>query len=71
MPLYHCELNSIEMVWNQAKRFVYINNFDFKTDDIRSLIDEAFESITEQNWRNCVAHVKEKTEKETWVADNL
>lgn len=40
-----------------------MNNFDFKTQGVCSLIENAFEHVTKQNWCNCVAHVREKTNR--------
>ena len=29
LPLYHCELNSIEMVWAQVKGYIRVHNTKF------------------------------------------
>lgn len=61
LPPYHCDLNPIELIWALAKRKVASQNVGSK--DIKKLTEEAFESITADDWKNCCEHIK-KIEKE-------
>ncbi|KAG5898160.1 hypothetical protein JTB14_034015 [Gonioctena quinquepunctata] len=70
LPLYHCELNPIEMVWSQVKRYVASHNTDFKHQTVEYLIEEAYRQVTKEQWSNYVNHV-EKVEEDMWKVDNL
>jgi hypothetical protein len=70
LPPYHCELNPIEMVWNQIKRHVAVNNAQFKASFINNLIDNAFDAVSDNQWANYCKLV-EHIEQEMWKADNL
>lgn len=60
LPPYHCDLNPIELIWAMAKKKVSAHNVG--TRDAKVLTEEAFSSITTENWKNCCQHVK-KNEK--------
>ena len=64
---FHCELNPIELVWAQVKYYVAIRNKTFKKSDIEKLIEGAFESTSEKNWKIYVSHVV-SIENEMWRA---
>jgi transposase len=86
LPPYHCELNPIELVWSQVKRYIAANNTTFKMVDVQRLVYEAFKKIrdgtiwktnvegedTEKSklWRNCVRHVF-KEEERMWEIDGI
>lgn len=70
LPPYHCELNPIEMAWNQVKGYVARKNATFKEADVRNLIKDAYENVTPENWTNYVNHTQ-KTEEKMWKVDNL
>jgi len=57
LPPYHCELNPIEMVWSQIKRYVARNNKTFKLEDVKKLVLEAINEVTADQWNNYENHV--------------
>ncbi|KAJ8909809.1 hypothetical protein NQ315_015302 [Exocentrus adspersus] len=50
LPPYHCELNPIEMIWAQIT-------------NVKPLLIDALNKITEVNWKKCVDHVIKEEEK--------
>ena len=56
-PVRHCELNPIELIWAQMKRFVAFRNATFKMKDVKELTHEAIRSITVEAWQRCTDHV--------------
>lgn len=71
LPPYHCELNPIEMIWAQIKCSVASRNTTFKIADVKELCLQAIKNIGEEEWKKCVSHVKDKTEKEMWELDSV
>lgn len=71
LPPYHCELNPIELIWAQIKNSVASRNTTFKIADVKELFLQAINSIGEEEWKKCIDHVKNKTEKEMWDLDNI
>ncbi|CAH0730993.1 unnamed protein product, partial [Brenthis ino] len=63
LPPYHCDLNPIEMVWASMKRKVAEINIGKPSNQIPEMVQNAFDSILVDEWRNHCAHVK-KIEKE-------
>lgn len=41
LPPYHCQYNSIELIWAQVKGEVAKNNTTFKFDDVEKLLHKA------------------------------
>lgn len=70
LPPYHCELNPIELVWSQVKRNVAMHNTRFKKELMQPLIDNAFDAVTTEHWKNYCRHV-ELIEENMWEADDL
>lgn len=70
LPPYHCELNPIELIWAQVKNHVAANNTTFKLADVKRLLEEGVEKVTEEDWKKCIEHVK-KEEAKLWELDNL
>lgn len=70
LPPYHCELNPIELIWAQVKNHVAANNTTFKLADVKRLLEEGVEKVTEEDWKKCTEHVK-KEEAKLWELDNL
>lgn len=68
LPPYHCELNAIEFVWNMVKRRVAEKNVVQHAADIEQLATNAINSITAEEWRKAILHVRE-TEKQYWESD--
>lgn len=52
LPSYHCQYNSIEMIWAQVKCQVATKNTTFKIADVKKLMHEAIDSVTKENWVN-------------------
>lgn len=63
LPPYHCELNPIEMVWSEVKRYVASNNTTFKLKDVEGLVHDAFQRVTPEKWKNYEEHVVKEEEK--------
>ena len=57
LPSYHAELNSIELIVVMLKGKVAKTNLVFKKNDIQKLTEEAFETITSEDWAACCMHV--------------
>ncbi|KAE8740517.1 hypothetical protein FOCC_FOCC013962 [Frankliniella occidentalis] len=58
LPSYHCELNPIEHVWGDIKQYIGLNNTqEYKMEEMRLLIDEAFELITDDRWKRHVDNI--------------
>lgn len=55
LPPYHCELNPIECVWSEVKRYVASNNSTFKLKDVE--VHKAFENVTAEKWKNYERHI--------------
>jgi hypothetical protein len=47
LPPYHSELNPIELVWSQTQRHVAVHNTQFKASFMNSLIDNAFDAVSD------------------------
>ena len=66
LPVGHCELNPIELVWAQVKRHAAQHNTGiagFTMENIKRLCREGLANVTVEKWANCVKHVREKVEK--------
>ncbi|KAG8183378.1 hypothetical protein JTE90_008280 [Oedothorax gibbosus] len=57
LPLYHCELNLIELTWSHVKDYIASNNTTFKEDEEMQLTHEAIDNITPKLWGKEVKHV--------------
>jgi hypothetical protein len=68
-PPYHCEVNPIELAWIQIKRHAAVHNTKFKASFMNNLIDNSFDSISDNHWANYCKHV-EHMEQEMWMTDN-
>ncbi|CAH0719092.1 unnamed protein product, partial [Brenthis ino] len=64
LPPYRCDLNPIEMVWASMKRKVAEINIGKPSNQMQEMVQNAFDSILVDEWRNHCAHVK-KIEKDT------
>ncbi|KAF0703813.1 DDE 3 domain-containing protein [Aphis craccivora] len=52
LPQYHCQYNSIALIWAQVKGKVAKNNTTFKFDDVEKLLNDALDSVTVDNGKN-------------------
>ena len=71
LPPYHCNLNPIELVWGDLKGGIGLENSSFKLHDVRKLVHEGFQRITQERWQNCVSHVVNTVEKTYWKQDGI
>ena len=62
-PVRHCELNPIELIWAQIKRYVSSRNVTFKFKDVQQLTYEAIEQVSQEKWQKCTNHVKKPKRK--------
>jgi transposase len=46
LPPYHCDINPIEQIWSQIKRYVTAENTTFKIQDVERLTNEAITKVT-------------------------
>lgn len=69
-PVAHCELNPIEVVWSNVKRYLKDHNQTYKLADLEKLVPDAFQSVTQETWANHCQHV-EKEEERFWDLDGL
>ena len=70
LPVRHCELNPIELIWAQVKRFVAQRNTTFKMKDVEALVREGLDRVTSGDWKNAISHVH-KIEEQYWESDRL
>ncbi|XP_056633544.1 uncharacterized protein LOC130443098 [Diorhabda sublineata] len=68
-PLYHCELNPIELIWAQVKGKVARKNTTTQLKGVRILLNEALKNIIADDWQKCIQHVKE--EEKMWELNNI
>ncbi|XP_062520191.1 uncharacterized protein LOC134195205 [Corticium candelabrum] len=69
-PVAHCELNPIELVWADVKRYLKVHNKTFKLADLEQLVPDAFQSVTPEMWAKHCQHVQEEEER-FWEKDGL
>lgn len=69
-PPYMCELNPIEMIWAQLKRYIRSRNTtgEFTIKKLGELLQEAIASISPNDWKKCCHHVIAIEEK-YWETD--
>ena len=48
LPPYHADLNAIELIWGDVKGYVARKNLSFKFNDVKCLVEEAFDQISAQ-----------------------
>ncbi|CAH2097386.1 unnamed protein product [Euphydryas editha] len=63
LPPYHCELNAIEFMWSLVKRRVASKNVGQETNNIVNLTEEAFQTITAEDWQKQCEHVRHIEDK--------
>ena len=62
LPVAHCELNPIEMVWAQVKGYAAQNNKLFTMAEATRLAREGVDRVTSEKWKKCVEHVADVVE---------
>ncbi|XP_054286969.1 uncharacterized protein LOC129002881 [Macrosteles quadrilineatus] len=70
LPPYHCNYNPIELVWANLKKYVSSRNSTFKLSDVQNLFMEAVNSLSQDDWRRCVNHVKADIDSD-WINEGL
>ena len=70
LPVGHCELNPIELVWAHVKTHVAKNNTTYRMADVERLVREGIETATQDLWTRCCDHAV-KVEEEFRTADAL
>ncbi|KAG0424976.1 hypothetical protein HPB47_027819 [Ixodes persulcatus] len=58
LPLYHFDLNPMELVWARLKLEVASQNASFKPNDAERLLRAAVDNVTTVHWHDWVEHVK-------------
>ena len=71
LPVGHCELNPIELVWAQVKGYATDHNKDFTMRAIEQLAREGVENVTAAKWKKCVDHVIQKVENHYRTSDGV
>ncbi|XP_049764485.1 uncharacterized protein LOC126092800 [Schistocerca cancellata] len=67
IPPYHCELNTIELVWARIKGYVAVKNKTYKMPEV--LLEEPGRTVTAEDSNKCVLHAVEKVETQMWKLD--
>ena len=70
LPVGHCELNPIELIWAQIKGEIATKNTTFRLKDVQTLTSNAIENVTSENWREACEHVLQ-VEKNYWKSDHI
>ena len=63
LPVAHCELNTIELIWAYVKKHVTRNNKTFKINDVLQWCKETVEDIPPTLWPNCVSDMHKKLKR--------
>ncbi|CAG7833182.1 unnamed protein product [Allacma fusca] len=70
LPVAHCELNSIELIWSWVKQKVGKLNSHGGISKVLQVKQDVISTVTPELWKSCVNHVK-KVEEDMWQRDNL
>ena len=68
LPVAHCTLKPIELVWAQVKSHIKGNTSKFTLNEVAK---EGFEVVTKERWADLVKHMRDKLEDCCWQNDNL
>ena len=61
-PVAHCEVNPIELVWADVKRYLKVDNKTFKLSVLEQLVPNALQFVTPEMWaKHC-----QLVQKENW-----
>ena len=60
LPLYHCKLNPIELIWGQIKAEIRKENpnDDQTMANIDMITRQAISNVTAENWQKCIRHTR-------------
>jgi len=70
LPVAHCELNPIELIWAYIKNAVARENKTFKIKDVLQLCQSKLSTVPQSVWANSVRHAQ-KVEQYYWDKDRL
>nr|XP_042912462.1 uncharacterized protein LOC122272631 [Parasteatoda tepidariorum] len=72
LPPYHCDLNPIELIWADIKRYVRERNVaaDMSLQRLQNLASEAIQDIGNERWKKHCTHI-ENIEKKYWKTDGI
>ena len=70
LPPYHCDLNTIELIWADEKNYVARENREMTLKSVQALFRERRSQITAEKWKKCIEHVK-KVELSYWKTDRI
>ena len=56
LPIGHCELNPIELIWAQTKSEVARKNTKFNITTVKELMIKALNNVTVENWKKAIGH---------------
>ena len=70
LPPYHCDLNSIELIWADEKNFVAPENKEMTLESVEKLFLKRRAEITAEMCKKCVEHV-EHVELSYWKTDRI
>lgn len=70
LPIGHCELNPIELIWAEVKRKIADQNKTFKIKDVNELAKAIIDDVTAESWQNTIEHVL-RVEQDYWKFDQL
>ncbi|XP_049868104.1 uncharacterized protein LOC126375422 [Pectinophora gossypiella] len=68
LPPYNCDLNPIEHIWNLLKQRVADKNVEQHENKIEQLTKDAISSITAEDWKKQINHIK-RVEETYWTRD--
>ena len=71
LPIAHCELNPIELIWAQVKGYAARNNKTFTMAEALKLSHDGINTVTAENWAACVQQVVNKVEPDFWEKDSI
>ncbi|CAG4961088.1 unnamed protein product [Colias eurytheme] len=63
LPPYHCDLNPIELIWGLLKRRIAEKNVGQEAKSIVKITEDAFRSITPEEWMKECCHVESIEDK--------
>ena len=70
LPPYHCELNAIELILGDEKRYVARENNSMTIEGVEKLFRKRRGEINQEICRNCIQHVR-SVEDKYWEMDRI
>ena len=67
---YHCDLNTIELIWAGEKNYVARESGGMTLKSVEALFRERRSQITAEKCKKCIEHVK-KVELSYWKTDRI